>query len=222
MFQRNARFLTTLISTRAGFPISKARAGCSRGSLTPVETVAPAMAGRIGPVSSPIVRTRNGAGNSAVLIGASDPFANRHPSKPLRGFDCQTGNHSPQGNVDLDSFDHGGRTNAGPTSPFPCAKELVFPATGYPPPAKPSGHFVHVMCYSEDRELFFSAGGWDMPDFIRADIEHRCRQVWRLRGEIRQLRHSGISSASAEALLDRMLNKIAPHLLYLCPAWTCR
>jgi hypothetical protein len=45
-------------------------------------------------------------------------------------------------------------------------------------------------------------------DFIRADIEHRRRQVQRLRGEIRQLQHSGISSAPAEALLDRMLDKI--------------
>jgi hypothetical protein len=45
-------------------------------------------------------------------------------------------------------------------------------------------------------------------DFIRADIEHRRRQIARLRGEIRQLQHSGISSASAEALLDWMLNKI--------------
>jgi len=45
-------------------------------------------------------------------------------------------------------------------------------------------------------------------DFIRADIEHRRRQVQRLRGEIRQLQHSGISSASAGALLYRMLNKI--------------
>ena len=45
-------------------------------------------------------------------------------------------------------------------------------------------------------------------DFIRADIEHRRRQVQRLRGEIRQLQYSGISSASAEALPDRMLNKI--------------
>jgi hypothetical protein len=80
------------------------------------------------------------------------------------------------------------------------------------------------MFYSEHRELFFSAKGREMPDidFIRADIGHRCRQVQRLRGGIRQLRHSGISSASAEALLDRMLNKIAPHRLYLCPAWTCR
>ena len=41
-------------------------------------------------------------------------------------------------------------------------------------------------------------------DFIRADIEHRRRQVQRLRGEIRQLRHSGIYSASAEALLDQL------------------
>ena len=45
-------------------------------------------------------------------------------------------------------------------------------------------------------------------DFIRADIEHRRRQVLRLRGEIRQLRHSGISSPSAEALLDQMLDKL--------------
>ena len=45
-------------------------------------------------------------------------------------------------------------------------------------------------------------------DFIRADIEHRRRQVQRLRGEIRQLRHSGIYSASAEALLDQMLDKL--------------
>jgi hypothetical protein len=45
-------------------------------------------------------------------------------------------------------------------------------------------------------------------DFIRADIEHRRRQVARLRGEIMQLQHSGISSASAEALLEKILNKI--------------
>ena len=45
-------------------------------------------------------------------------------------------------------------------------------------------------------------------DFIRADIEHCRRKVQRLRDEIRQLQYSGISSASAEALLDRMLNKI--------------
>ena len=53
-------------------------------------------------------------------------------------------------------------------------------------------------------------GVGDMPDidFIRADIEHRRRQVARLRGDIRKLQHSGISSASADALLDRMLNKI--------------
>ena len=43
-------------------------------------------------------------------------------------------------------------------------------------------------------------------DLIRADIEHRPPS-----GRptiIRQLQHSGISSASAEALLERMLNKI--------------
>jgi hypothetical protein len=45
-------------------------------------------------------------------------------------------------------------------------------------------------------------------NFIRGEIEHKRRQVLRLRGEIRQLQYSGISSASAEALLDRMLDKI--------------
>jgi hypothetical protein len=33
-------------------------------------------------------------------------------------------------------------------------------------------------------------------------------QVPRQRGEIRQLQRAGLSTASAEALLDRMLNKI--------------
>ena len=49
-----------------------------------------------------------------------------------------------------------------------------------------------------------------MPDinFIRGEIEHKRRQVLRLRGEIRQLQYSGISGASAEALLYRMLDKI--------------
>jgi hypothetical protein len=49
-----------------------------------------------------------------------------------------------------------------------------------------------------------------MPDisFIRAEITHMRRQVDRLRGEIGQLQRSGISSTSAELLLDRMLNKI--------------
>jgi hypothetical protein len=49
-----------------------------------------------------------------------------------------------------------------------------------------------------------------MPDinFIRSEIEYMRRQVQRLRGEIRQLQHSGISSTSADALLERMLNKI--------------
>jgi hypothetical protein len=49
-----------------------------------------------------------------------------------------------------------------------------------------------------------------MPDinFIRSEIEYMRRQVQRLRGEIRQLQHSGICSTSAEALLDRILNKI--------------
>ena len=45
-------------------------------------------------------------------------------------------------------------------------------------------------------------------DFIRREIERMRAQVHRQRGEIRQLQHAGISTTSAEALLDRMLNKI--------------
>ena len=45
-------------------------------------------------------------------------------------------------------------------------------------------------------------------DIIRAEIECMRRQVQRQRGEIRQLQRSGIPTGSAEALLDRMLNKI--------------
>ena len=49
-----------------------------------------------------------------------------------------------------------------------------------------------------------------MPDieFIRAEIERMRIQVHRQRGEIRQLQRAGIPTVSAEALLDRMLNKI--------------
>jgi hypothetical protein len=49
-----------------------------------------------------------------------------------------------------------------------------------------------------------------MPDieYIRAEIERMRIQVHRQRGEIRQLQRAGIPTASAEALLDRMLNSI--------------
>jgi hypothetical protein len=58
--------------------------------------------------------------------------------------------------------------------------------------------------------LFARGGGEAMLEisFIRAEIEHTRRQVDRLRGEIRQLQRSGISNGAADALLDRMLNKI--------------
>ena len=48
-----------------------------------------------------------------------------------------------------------------------------------------------------------------MPDieYIRDQIE-RMRIVHRQRGEIRQLQRAGIPTASAEALLDRMLHNI--------------
>jgi hypothetical protein len=49
-----------------------------------------------------------------------------------------------------------------------------------------------------------------MPDlnFVRAEIERMRAQVSRQRGEIRQLQRAGISTASAEAPLERMLGKI--------------
>jgi hypothetical protein len=49
-----------------------------------------------------------------------------------------------------------------------------------------------------------------MPDIehIRGEIERMRAQVHRQRGEIRQLQRSGIPTASAEALLDRMLDKV--------------
>ena len=49
-----------------------------------------------------------------------------------------------------------------------------------------------------------------MPDieFIRGEIQRTRLQVLRQRKEIMQLQRAGISTTSAEALLDWMLNKI--------------
>ena len=49
-----------------------------------------------------------------------------------------------------------------------------------------------------------------MPDieFIRAEIQRTRLQVLRHRNEIMQLHRAGLTTTSAEALLDRMLNKI--------------
>jgi hypothetical protein len=49
-----------------------------------------------------------------------------------------------------------------------------------------------------------------MPDieYFRAEIERMRVQVHRQRGGIRQLQKAGIPTASAEALLDRMLSNI--------------
>jgi len=46
-------------------------------------------------------------------------------------------------------------------------------------------------------------------DAIRNEIEHMRRQVHRQHGEIRHLQRAGISTASAEELLTRMLSKVA-------------
>jgi len=45
-------------------------------------------------------------------------------------------------------------------------------------------------------------------DFVRREIERMRTQVHRQRGEIRQPQKAGVSTASAEALLERMLDKI--------------
>jgi hypothetical protein len=45
-------------------------------------------------------------------------------------------------------------------------------------------------------------------DHIRNEIERMRAQVHRQRGEIRQLQRAGISTASADALLERMLANI--------------
>jgi hypothetical protein len=45
-------------------------------------------------------------------------------------------------------------------------------------------------------------------EFIRGEIQRVRTQMQRQRVEIRQLQRTGIPTASAEALLDRMLNKI--------------
>jgi hypothetical protein len=45
-------------------------------------------------------------------------------------------------------------------------------------------------------------------NFIRTEIEQMRSQVRRQRSEIRQLQRARIPTSSAEALLDRMLNKI--------------
>ena len=49
-----------------------------------------------------------------------------------------------------------------------------------------------------------------MPDLshVRSEIERMRAQVSRQRGEIRLLQRAGIPTVSAEALLERMLNKI--------------
>jgi hypothetical protein len=45
-------------------------------------------------------------------------------------------------------------------------------------------------------------------EHIRREIERMRLQVHRQRGDIRKLQQAGISTASAEALLERMLDRI--------------
>jgi hypothetical protein len=67
---------------------------------------------------------------------------------------------------------------------------------------------------SEIQPLFAVCLRWEedrgMPDiqFIQKEIERMRVQVQRQRREIMKLQRAGISTASAETLLQRMLNKI--------------
>jgi hypothetical protein len=45
-------------------------------------------------------------------------------------------------------------------------------------------------------------------DDVRSEIERMRAQVNRQRGEIRQLQRAGIPTTSAEALLERMLDRV--------------
>ena len=45
-------------------------------------------------------------------------------------------------------------------------------------------------------------------DHIRSEIEYMRRQILRQRGDIRALQRAGISTKSAEELLERMLAKV--------------
>jgi hypothetical protein len=45
-------------------------------------------------------------------------------------------------------------------------------------------------------------------DHVRSEIERMRLQVHRQRGDIRKLQQAGISTVSAEAVLDRMLDRI--------------
>jgi hypothetical protein len=45
-------------------------------------------------------------------------------------------------------------------------------------------------------------------DYVRGEIERMRLQVHRQRGDIRKLQQAGIATASADALLERMLDRI--------------
>ena len=71
-----------------------------------------------------------------------------------------------------------------------------------------NGKVAPVQLFSGSlRRLWPSENAMQLDD-VRCEIERMRAQVHRQRGEIRQLQRAGISAASAEALLERMLNKI--------------
>src|ERR1700733_4639539 len=62
-------------------------------------------------------------------------------------------------------------------------------------------------CGARLRRLWLNESPMQL-DHIRREIERMRVQVHRQRGDIRQLQRAGISTASAEALLERMLASI--------------
>ena len=155
MFQRNARFLTTLIWIAGRLPREQSQTGSfpwvahtSRsGSLLPVSVEA----GRPARVSSAL-------GTALVTAPASFPNWGTEAPHPLNLAAC----------------------------------------------------ILFLLCSNPGiGSCFVLPGSWGHAGHRFHSCGHRRRrQVARLHGEIRQLQHSGISSASAEALIDRMLNKI--------------
>ena len=108
---------------------------------------------------------------------------------------------------------------SGLSQPRQCGDEVlrIF-VTGGPPVRGGDGMPQRIRTISRSPPALRTTGagpnsisqGATMPDieYIRAEIEHMRVQVQRQRGEIRQLQRAGILTASAEALLDRVLNKI--------------
>jgi hypothetical protein len=65
-----------------------------------------------------------------------------------------------------------------------------------------------MFCFCSHVRVFHFRATMPDIDFIRGEIERMRTQVSRQRKEILQLQRAGIPTASAEALLQRMLDKV--------------